>query len=109
MNADHGFEHAVKGWNILEDPRTNKGTAFTLQERERFGLQGLLPHAVESLDRQAERALGQLDQNSSALEQYIYLTALLDRNETLFYRLVMSDPARFLPSSTTRPSARPAS
>ncbi len=84
MNADHGFEHAAKGRNILEDPRTNKGTAFTLQERERFGLQGLLPHAVETLDRQAERALGHLDQKSSGLEQYIYLTGLLDRNETLF-------------------------
>ena len=97
MNADHGFEHAAKGWKILEDPRTNKGTAFTVQERERFGLQGLLPHAVETLDRQAERALGHLEQKSSGLEQYIYLTGLLDRNETLFYRVVMSNPARFLP------------
>ena len=97
MNVDHGFEHAAKGWDVIEDPRTNKDTAFTLQERERFGLQGLLPHAVETLDRQAERALGHLDQKSSALEQYIYLSSLLDRNETLFYRVVMSDPARFLP------------
>ena len=74
MNADHSFEHADKGWSVLKDPSTNKGTAFTLQERERFGLHGLLPHAVETLDRQAERALGHLDQKSSDLEQYIYLT-----------------------------------
>jgi malate dehydrogenase (oxaloacetate-decarboxylating)(NADP+) len=97
VNADVGFERAGKGAAILDDPRTNKGTAFTLEERERLGLQGLLPHAVESLDRQAERVRGHLDQKPSDLERYIYLTGLLDRNETLFYRVVMSDPARFLP------------
>ena len=52
---------------------------------------------MESLDRQAERVLGHLDQKPSDLERYIYLAGLLDRNETLFYRVVMSDPARFLP------------
>ena len=52
---------------------------------------------METLDRQAERALGHLDRKPSDLERYIYLTGLLDRNETLFFRVVMSDPARFLP------------
>lgn len=85
------------GGKLLDDPRLNKGTAFTPEERERYGLQGLLPHAVESLDRQAERVLGHLEQKPSDLERYIYLIGLLDRNETLFYRVVMSDPMRFLP------------
>ncbi len=97
MDAIGELGQAVRGKAVLDDPRTNKGTAFTAQERARFGLEGLLPHAVETLDRQAERVLGHLDQKSSDLERYIYLAGLLDRNETLFYRVVMGDPARFLP------------
>ena len=97
MNADGRADRAIKGALILDDPRTNKGTAFTEEERGRFGLHGLLPHAVETLDHQAERALGHLASKPSDLERYIYLTGLLDRNETLFYRVVMSDPTRFLP------------
>ena len=85
------------GLALIEDPRTNKGTAFSMAEREAHGLLGLLPHAVETLQRQAERVLGHLDQKASDLERYIYLIGLLDRDETLFYRVVMSDPARFLP------------
>ncbi len=97
MNADHDCERVARALSVIEDPRTNKGTAFTREERDRLGLTGLLPHAVETLDRQAERVIGHLDQKSSDLERYVYLTGLLDRNETLFYRVVMSDPARFLP------------
>ena len=97
MNAVGDLGPATKGQAVLDDPRANKGTAFTIEERERLGLQGLLPHAVETLDRQAERVLGHLDQKPSDLERYVYLAGLLDRNETLFYRVVMSDPARFLP------------
>ncbi len=97
MNVEATFERAGRGSAILDDPRANRGTAFTLNERERLGLSGLLPHAVETLDRQAERAFGHLDQKPTDLERYIYLIGLLDRNQTLFYRVVMSDPARFLP------------
>ena len=97
MNGDSSVGRGAVGSRILDNPRLNKGTAFTPEERERFGLLGLLPHAVETLDRQAERVLGHLDQKASDLERYIYLTGLIDRNETLFYRVVMSQPARFLP------------
>ena len=82
---------------LLDDPRRNKGTAFTLEERRKYRLEGLLPHAVESLDRQVERVMQHLDAKPSDLERYIYLIGLADRNETLFYRTVMSDPARFIP------------
>lgn len=68
-----------------------------LIEREKFGLTGLLPSTVETLDRQVDRVLEQLAQHSSLLDQYIALIALSDANETLFYKVVMSDPARFLP------------
>ncbi len=82
---------------LLNDPKTNKGTAFTEEERHSLGLQGLLPSSIETLDRQIERVLGHLAAKPSDLEQFIYLQQLCDRNETLFYAVLMSDPARFVP------------
>jgi malate dehydrogenase (oxaloacetate-decarboxylating)(NADP+) len=82
---------------LFTDPVRNKGTAFTREERRKFGLEGLLPQAVETLDRQLERVMGHLDAKPTDLERYVYLAALADRNETLFYRTLMADPARFLP------------
>ena len=85
------------GEELLNDPGLNKGTAFSAAERRKYGLEGLLPHAVEGLERQVERVLAHLDAKPTDLERYIYLIALLDQNETLFYRTVMSDPVRFIP------------
>ena len=85
------------GEALLNDPLLNKGTAFTAKERKQYGLEGLLPAAIEGIDRQVERVLTHLDAKDSDLERYIYLIALSDQNETLFYRTVMSDPARFIP------------
>ena len=82
---------------LLETPTLNKSTAFTEKERADLGLEGLLPPAVETIERQKERALRQLGQKTTDLERYVYLIQLLDADETLFYRVVMSDPARFLP------------
>lgn len=87
----------LHGVALLSDPAYNKGTAFSLQERRQFALEGLLPHAVESLERQVERVMEHLDAKPNDLERYIYLVGLEDRNKTLFYRTVMSDPARFIP------------
>ena len=87
----------LKGAELLDNPVLNKGTAFTEAERERYGLEGLLPPSIETLDRQLERVMGHLEQKSSNLERYIYLVGLCDRNETLFYKTLMSDPARFVP------------
>lgn len=81
----------------VHDPKANKGTAFTPEERKRFGLEGFLPHAVEGIERQLERVLGHLENKPNDLERYIYLMDLGDRNETLFYKTIMSDPARFVP------------
>jgi malate dehydrogenase (oxaloacetate-decarboxylating)(NADP+) len=86
-----------RGVPLLNDSIHNRDTAFTAEERRKYGLEGLLPAAVESLDRQVERVLQNLDAKPNDLERYIYLIALEDRNETLFYRTVMSDPARFIP------------
>ena len=87
----------LRGQALLESPSMNKDTAFTPDERRAYGLEGLLPHAVETLDRQLERVLQHLEAKPTDLERYIYLIGLADRNETLFYRTAMSDPARFLP------------
>jgi malate dehydrogenase (oxaloacetate-decarboxylating)(NADP+) len=86
-----------RGMELLQDPRSNKSTAFTDSEKEQLGLVGLLPEVTESEDLQLQRVMLQLNQKSTDLERYIYLVNLLDHNEVLFYRTVMSDPARFLP------------
>ena len=97
MDAPPMAHDGLHGADLLNNPVQNKGTAFTEDERRSHGLEGLLPHAVETLDRQFERAMGQLDKQPDDLARYNYLSALQDRNETLFFRVVMSDPKRFLP------------
>jgi malate dehydrogenase (oxaloacetate-decarboxylating)(NADP+) len=87
----------LQGLQVLENARTTKGTAYTEAERTSLGLEGLLPPAVETIELQAQRALRQLGKKTTDIERYIYLIQLLDANETVFYRVVMSDPARFLP------------
>ena len=87
----------ARGSALLSDHVRTHGTAFTAEERRESGLEGLLPHAVETLQRQAERVAQQLDSKLTDLDRYIYLIELAERNETLFYHVVMSDPARFIP------------
>jgi malate dehydrogenase (oxaloacetate-decarboxylating)(NADP+) len=86
-----------RGIDLLRDPQLNRSTAFTAAEREALGLTGLLPAAVDTEETQIQRALQQLGQKPTDLERYIYLIQLLDTDETLFYKVLMSDPARFLP------------
>ncbi len=86
-----------RGIEVLQDPAINKSTAFTEAEKQALGLVGLVPDVTETEDLQLQRVLLQLSQKHTDLERYIYLVNLLDHNETLFYRTVMSDPARFLP------------
>lgn len=87
----------ARGIAVLQNPKLNKSTAFTESEKEALGLVGLVPDVTESEDLQLQRVNLQLAQKPTDLERYIYLMNLLDHNETLFYRTVMSDPARFLP------------
>ena len=86
-----------RGIDVLRDPQVNKSTAFTEAEREALGLTGLLPSGIDSADVQVQRVMQQLGAKTTDLERYIYLIALLDADETLFYKVLMSDPARFLP------------
>jgi malate dehydrogenase (oxaloacetate-decarboxylating)(NADP+) len=86
-----------RGIELLHDPVLNKATAYTEAERQALGLVGLVPDVTESEDLQLRRVLQQLGNKPTDLERYIYLLQLLDNDETLFYRTLMSDPARFLP------------
>jgi malate dehydrogenase (oxaloacetate-decarboxylating)(NADP+) len=94
---DSALTAGLQGRALLEASAFNKGTAFTTSERAALGLDGLLPPSVETIDQQRQRVLQQLGQKTTDLQRYIYLTQLLDANETLFYHVVMSDPAHFLP------------
>src|ERR1700756_5444360 len=86
-----------RGIELLQDPALNKSTAFTEAEKQALELVGLVPDVTETEDLQLSRVMMQLGHKNTDLERYIYLINLLDHNETLFYRTVMSDPARFLP------------
>jgi malate dehydrogenase (oxaloacetate-decarboxylating)(NADP+) len=88
---------AKRGIELLRDPSLNKSTAYTEDEKQKLGLIGLVPDVTESEDLQLSRVMTQLGHKNTDLDRYIYLTNLLDHNETLFYRTLMSDPARFLP------------
>jgi malate dehydrogenase (oxaloacetate-decarboxylating)(NADP+) len=86
-----------RGIEVLRDPSLNKSTAYTEAEKAALGITGLVPDVTETEDLQLRRVMMQLGHKNTDLDRYIYLINLLDHNETLFYRTVMSDPARFLP------------
>jgi len=85
------------GVNLLREPTLNKGTAFTEEERRALGLEGLLPPYVTSLEKQVIRVMENFYKKPTDLERYIYLMSLLDRNETLFYRVVMDKIEEIMP------------
>ena len=84
-----GFPDLPRGMDLLERRRLNKGTAFTEDELSKRGLHGLLPPHVESVDEQVVRAYEAYKRKDDDLERYIYLRALQDNNEVLFYRLLL--------------------
>lgn len=86
-----------RGTDLLHDPALNKSTAYTEAERQALGLVGLVPDTTETEDLQLKRVMLQLSHKNTDIDRYIYLVNLLDHDETLFYRTLMSDPARFLP------------
>lgn len=86
-----------KGTELLSDSVLNKGTAFSAKEREVFGLEGYLPIGVDNQQNQMLRIKEHLDAIDDDVYKSIYLSQLQDRNETLYYSLLMSDPARYLP------------
>jgi malate dehydrogenase (oxaloacetate-decarboxylating)(NADP+) len=82
---------------LLRDPRLNKGSAFSEAERRQYGLEGLLPPVATTLDLQVERVKTELANLDDNLQKYILLSDLQARNETLYYAVLMSDPALYMP------------
>ncbi len=91
------MEISARGFDVLHSPRINKGTAFTDDERRALGLTGLLPPAVLTLEQQAERAYELFKGQSDDLARNRFLTALRDRNETLFFYLLAAHVVEMLP------------
>jgi malate dehydrogenase (oxaloacetate-decarboxylating) len=87
----------LRGTALLEDPALNKGTAFTSEERVALDLDGLLPPVVETLEQQSRRCYEAFGRKQDDLERHIYLRALQDTDETLFYRLLLDHVEEMLP------------
>ena len=91
------LNYLPRGVDILHNPILNKGTAFSLKERQVLGLKGLLPPHVLTQDEQKVKVLSAFRGKQSDLEKYIYLLALQDRNEYLFYRLIIDEIEEMMP------------
>src|SRR6266566_2798015 len=85
------------GYDLLRNPHLNKGTAFTEAERRAFRLEGLLPPAVTTLALQVARRHAEIASLENDLQKYLVLSDLQARNETLYYAVLMSDPATYMP------------
>jgi malate dehydrogenase (oxaloacetate-decarboxylating) len=95
--ANHPVETALSGYELLNDPLLNKGTAFTEDERDAFDLHGLLPPHVAELDYQAKRRHAAFHGLASDLQRYVFLRGLQDTNETLFYALLTRNIEAMMP------------
>ncbi|WP_439375660.1 NAD-dependent malic enzyme [Bradyrhizobium sp. DASA03120] len=83
--------------SVFSNPHLNKGSAFSAEERRALGLEGLLPPVPSTLDHQVSRIHAQLATLDNDLQKYLLLSDLQARNETLYYAVLMSDPAGFMP------------
>src|SRR5688500_12964546 len=91
------LEVSIAGDLLCSQPLLNKGTAFTEEERALFALRGLLPPRVTSMEEQVQRVLTNYAHKTTDLVRYIHLISLLDRNETLFYRVILDRIEELLP------------
>lgn len=97
QNGNGCYETKARGLAVLNSPVLNKGTAFTVEERKALGLTGLLPPDVSTLGTQVKHAYIQYERLPDALSKNIYLTAMHDRNEVLFYRLFSEHLREMIP------------
>ncbi|XP_014767925.1 NADP-dependent malic enzyme isoform X1 [Octopus bimaculoides] len=96
-SAKHVSQAKSRGIDIIRNPRINKSLAFTLRERQIMGIHGLLPPCIITQDQQAYRVMENFRRRPTDLDKYIYLTALLDRNERLFYKVLTEHVEEMMP------------
>ncbi|KAL8611336.1 NADP-dependent malic enzyme [Nucella lapillus] len=87
----------IRGIDMLRNPKLNKGTGYTLKERQLMGIHGLLPPVVRSMDEQMVRVMTNFSKRQNDLDRYIYLMSLQDRNERLFYRVLTEHVEEMMP------------
>src|SRR5512142_1184138 len=97
LTGEEYYEVYVRGQQLLNEPLLNKASAFTVDERHALDLGGLLRPGLSNIDTQMERSLEMYHRKPDDLERYIYLQALLDRNETLFYKLLSDNLTEMVP------------
>jgi malate dehydrogenase (oxaloacetate-decarboxylating)(NADP+) len=98
MREEHPHpEDFLTGLALLRDKDLNKGMAFTLKERDAFGLRGLLPPRVHTVEEQVMRVMESIRRKPTDLGKYIYLAALQERNNTLFYRVLLDHIDELMP------------
>ena len=97
LTGEEFYEVYLRGQQLISDPLLNKGSYFTIEERAALELSGLLPPGVSTVEEQVDRALDSYRRKSDDLERYLFLLGLLNRNETLFYRLLSENLTEMLP------------
>src|ERR1700751_6216847 len=97
LDEEGAWRTTLRGPAVLADPRINKGTAFSLEEREALDLVGILPHRVLSLEDQVRRVYRQFRSQPTPLAKHLLLGELRDRNQVLFYRLLSDHLSELLP------------
>ncbi len=85
------------GIDLLHDPLYNKGTAFTYKERRKLGLLGLLPPRISTLEQQSTRVIANIRKRATEIEKYVDMLSLLDRNETLYYKVTIDNIEEIMP------------
>jgi malate dehydrogenase (oxaloacetate-decarboxylating) len=97
MTAERYINVPFIGRDLIENPIYNKGSAFSVKERKQLALEGILPDHVLTMEEQEKKVYENYSKKASPIEKYVYLLGLLDRNETLFYRLVLDHCEEMLP------------
>jgi malic enzyme len=97
LNETKTIEVRLRGQDLIREPLLNKGSAFTAEERQMLGLEGLLPHRPVGMDAQAQRTYSQICRFGDPLERYVALAALQDRNEHLYFYLLREHLEDLLP------------
>lgn len=97
LTGDEYYDVYLRGEALLSDPFLNKGSCFTKEERRDLGLLGLVPYGVSTMEEQVDRSLESYHRKPDDLERYLFLLGLLNRNETLFYKLLLDNLEEMVP------------